>query len=73
MKGSTFRKVVLWYQLLTENVESLVRLPDEELSNQVILKPSKPPNTKGISSAKNVYRTLNILKAGFYSNNEEVV
>ena len=37
------------------------------------MKPSKLPNAKGIPSAKNVYRTLNILKAGFYSNNEEVV
>ena len=76
MKGSNYKRVTQWYQLITEHAESLASLLDEELSNQVFLKPSRPPNATGVNQipqTKNVFRTLNILKAGFYSHNEDVV
>ena len=72
MKGNNFTRVKQWYQLVLPYANHLVHLINEELSNQAIIKPSRLPNSKGGQASRNLFRTLNILKGGFYSQDEEV-
>ena len=70
MKGNNFTRVKQWYQLILPYAGHLVHLINEELSNHAIMKPARP-NAKG-GSSRNLFRSLNILKGGFYSHDEGV-
>ena len=50
----------------------LALLLNEELQEQPPLKQRRMPNAKPIEPSRNLYKTLNILKGGFYSLDEEV-
>lgn len=57
MKGNDFTKVHEWYANISLNSSHLVQLLNNELSS---------------SGGKNLFKTLNIFKAGFFSEDKEV-
>jgi hypothetical protein len=76
-KGSNFEKVLGWYGLIQADAEHLVDLINTEkksvlsFGTPLVSIASKGENVKE-NRGKILFKTLNILKSGFYSKNSDV-
>lgn len=75
-KGSTFDQVLKWYVLVHHSAEHLVNLINTEKRDIMSYGAALPLASKGEKVNENrgkiLFKTLNILKSGFYSRNPEV-
>ena len=68
-KGMDFDGVERWYGTMYNSIPNLIYLINSEKKD--VLAYSKAANANQ-NRGKNLFKTLNILKVGFYSRNEDV-
>jgi len=76
-KGSDFDNVIKWYNLILPNIDHLINLINTEKKDILSYGSGHIPiASKGYAVKENrskiLFKTLNILKGGFYSRKTEV-
>ncbi len=76
-KGGEFQGVKIWYSLVQQNAEILIRLINTEKKDIVSYQTPLMPVTSKVAETnenrgKILMKTFNIVKGGFYSNEDEV-
>jgi hypothetical protein len=76
-KGGEYESIKLWYNILAQNTELLIRLINTEKKDIASYQtPLLPQTSKFAETIENrgkiLMKTLNIIKGGFYSSDEEV-